>query len=124
MTSRIAYLAVDARDVRAVAEFWAAALGWRVVEEDDDGISLAGDDAPFGIDVLRVPDDKAVKNRLHLDLRADRTSTEQEVERLLSLGARRVDVGQPADATWTVLADVEGNEFCVLQRTVQEAAAG
>ena len=122
MTSRFAFLAVDAHDVRAVADFWCAALGWHVVEDTEDGVSIAGDDpgAP-GIDVLPVPEDKVVKNRLHLDLRPDGTTQQAEVERLLALGARRVDVGQPDDATWVVLADVEGNELCVLRRSVQEA---
>jgi len=62
-----------------------------------------------------------VKNRLHLDLRADRTSTEQELDQLLALGARRADVGQGEDVSWVVLADPEGNEFCLLSRTAQEA---
>jgi predicted enzyme related to lactoylglutathione lyase len=60
-----------------------------------------------------VPESKAVKNRLHIDLRPD--DQEAEIERLVNMGARHVDVGQPADATWVVLADPEGNEFCVLR---------
>jgi hypothetical protein len=122
MTSRIAVLAIDALDPGVVADFWAAALGWRVVERSPEGISLAPDDGAWPtIDVLPVPGPKTVKNRLHLDLRADGTSTQAEVERLLGLGARRGDVGQAPDSTWTVLADPEGNEFCVLMRTVQQA---
>ena len=125
MTVRLSYIALDARDVHAVAAFWCAALGWRVVEEDEDGVSIAGDDpAVPGIDVLRVPEGKSVKNRLHLDLRPDATTQQEEVDRLIALGARRVDVGQPDDAPWVVLADVEGNELCVLRRSVQEAAEG
>jgi hypothetical protein len=73
------------------------------------------------IDVVPVPEHKTVKNRLHLDLRADGMPTADELERLLALGARRVDVGQAPDATWVVLSDPEGNEFCLLSRTVQEA---
>ena len=73
------------------------------------------------IDVVPVPEHKTVKNRLHLDLRADGTPTADELERLLALGARRIDVGQGPDATWVVLCDPEGNEFCLLSRTVQEA---
>lgn len=72
------------------------------------------------IDVLSVPEGKTVKNRLHLDLRADGVATPDEVERLLSLGARRVQVGQKPDVSWVVLADPEGNEFCLLSRSVQE----
>ena len=120
MTSRLAVLAIDALDVDAVAGFWCDVLGWHVVERDDDGVSIAGDDrAVPGIDVLSVPEGKTIKNRLHLDLRADGSGTEEELERLLALGARRVDVGQPPDVSWTVLADVEGNEFCLLSRPVQ-----
>jgi len=72
------------------------------------------------IDVLAVPERKTVKNRLHFDLRADGVATSQELERLLSLGARRVDVGQQPDVSWVVLSDPEGNEFCLLSRSVQE----
>jgi hypothetical protein len=61
-----------------------------------------------------------MKNRLYLDLRADGATMAQEVDRLTGLGARHVDVGQDADCTWTVLADPEGNEFCILSRSVQE----
>jgi hypothetical protein len=73
--------------------------------------------------VFKVPEKKTVKNRLHLDLRADGVDTADELERLLALGARRTDVGQGADATWVVLSDPEGSEFCLLSRTVQEARA-
>jgi hypothetical protein len=119
MTSRIAVIAIDAREPRTVAEFWAAALGWRVVEEEDQIISIAPSDASWPtIDVVQVPEGKTVKNRLHLDLRADGSTAQEEVDRLLSLGARRADVGQGPEVTWTVLADPEGNEFCVLLRSV------
>jgi len=104
-----------------VADFWCAVLGWRVVEEDD-VVSIAASDGswPF-IDVVPVPEVKAVKNRLHLDLRADGVTTAGELERLLALGARRVDVGQNPDVSWVVLSDPGGNEFCLLSRSVQEA---
>lgn len=124
MTSRIAVLAIDALEPRTVAEFWAAALGWQVIEESDEGISIAPPDRAWpSIDVFAVPEGKTVKNRLHLDLRADGSSTKEEIARLLRLGATRVDVGQPSDASWTVLADPEGNELCVLLMTVQDVTA-
>lgn len=121
MPARISCVCLDAREPRPVADFWAAALGWEVVEDDDEGISLAppGGDLPT-LDVIRVPEAKQTKNRLHLDLRADGTSFDAELDRLQALGARRVDVGQGPDVTWVVLADPEGNEFCLLRRTVQE----
>ncbi len=92
-----------------------------MVDEDSDGVSIAPRDRSWPtIDFLLVPEEKTVKNRLHLDLRADGTSTTEELERLLALGARRADVGQEPDVTWVVLADPEGNEFCLLSRTVQD----
>jgi catechol-2,3-dioxygenase len=124
MTSRIAVVAIDAVQPRVVAHFWCAVLGWQVVEEDGDGVSIAAPDGSWPtIDVLAVPEGKVVKNRLHLDLRADGVPTRDELERLLALGARRIDIGQGADATWVVLADPEGNEFCLLVRSVQEVEA-
>ena len=121
MASRISCVCVDAVDPRPVADFWAAVLGWEVIEEGDEGISLgsSSNDMPT-LDILQVPEVKHVKNRLHLDLRADQTSFDAEVVRLEGLGARRVDVGQGSAVTWVVFADPEGNEFCLLRRTVQE----
>ena len=121
MPSRIAVLAVDAVDPKLVADFWCGALGWRIVEQTDEGISIAPPDGAWPtIDVLPVPERKTVKNRLHLDLRADGVPREVELERLLELGASRVDVGQGPDASWVVLADPEGNKFCLLSRGVQD----
>ncbi len=120
MTSRIASLCIDAVEPELVAVFWCAVLGWQVLERDDGVICIGPDDGSSHIDVLPVPTAKGGKNRLHLDLRADGSTTAVELERLLGLGARRVDVGQGPDVTWVVLADPEGNEFCLLGRTVQE----
>jgi catechol 2,3-dioxygenase-like lactoylglutathione lyase family enzyme len=115
MPSCIAVVAIDATDVELVARFWCDVLGWAELERDEGIISIGAADGPGpGIDVIRVPERKAGKNRLHLDLRAVGSSTEQELARLLALGARRVDVGQAPDASWTVLGDPEGNEFCLL----------
>ncbi|GAB2688805.1 VOC family protein [Thalassiella azotivora] len=125
MTSRISAISLVAVDPARVGAFWSAALGWPVTEVDDEGVSLAPPDGSWpAIDVIRAPDGKTGKNRVHLDLRADGTTTQAELDRLLSLGARRVDVGQPDDATWVVLADPEGNELCLLSRTVQDVLGG
>jgi Glyoxalase-like domain len=122
MASRITQIAIDAVDPRRVAEFWSAVLDWEIVYAADDGVSLAPRDGAWPtIDVLPVPESKTSKNRLHLDLRADGSTTAEELQRLLAIGATRVDVGQGPDVTWVVLADPEGNEFCLLSRTVEEA---
>jgi hypothetical protein len=121
MPVQISTLCLDAVDPHAVAGFWSAVLGWEVVEDSDEGISLAPPSRGFPtLDILPVPESKRVKNRLHLDLRADRSSFSAELERLDSLGAERVDIGQGPDVTWVVFADPEGNEFCLLRRTMQE----
>ncbi len=121
MSSRIAVIAIDAVQPRVVADFWCSILGWDVVEEDATGVSIAPPDRSWPtIDVLSVPEGKAVKNRLHFDLRADGVTTSEELERLLALGAQRTDVGQSPDVSWVVLSDPEGNEFCLLPRSVQE----
>lgn len=125
MATVISSIAIDAVDSPVLAQFWARALGYRILEINDaDVISLApSDGAGPDIDIIAVPEDKSIKNRLHLDLRAAGGSTqEQEVERLLALGAVLSDVGQGADVDWVVLADPEGNEFCVLRRSAEEAA--
>jgi glyoxalase superfamily protein len=109
-------LVVDARDPGRLARWWAEALGYRVTHEKPTEVEIrpAPDRAP-GLVFVPVPETKEIKNRLHIDLRPE--DNEAEVERLIDMGARRVDVGQPADATWLVLADPEGNEFCVLRST-------
>jgi hypothetical protein len=122
VTSRLAAVVIDAVQPGLIADFWCAVLGWQVAGQDDDGVITIG---PAGrswpaIDIAPVPETKTIKNRLHLDLRADGVPVAAELDRLLSLGARPADVGQPADASWVVLADPEGNEFCLLSRTVQE----
>ncbi|WP_026554575.1 VOC family protein [Arthrobacter sp. 35W] len=120
MTSRIATIALDAIAPRVVADFWCAVLDWHIVEEDDGFISIAPSNGSGpSIDICPVPERKTAKNRLHLDLRADGASTTAELERLLALGARRTDVGQGPDVSWVVLSDPEGNEFCLLDRSVQ-----
>jgi hypothetical protein len=105
-------LVVDAADPVALGEWWANALGWVVVNDDPDEFEIrpAPDVLP-GLLFASVPEAKVGKNRLHIDFRpADRDA---EVERMLALGATRADVGQ-GDESWVVLADPEGNEFCIL----------
>jgi hypothetical protein len=105
---------VDAADPVALGRWWADALGWVVVNDDPDEFEIrpAPDRLP-GILFADVPEAKTQKNRLHLDFRPD-GDRDAEVERLLGLGATRADVGQ-GDESWVVLADPEGNEFCILR---------
>jgi predicted enzyme related to lactoylglutathione lyase len=121
MTLKIQAVTVDAHNPKALAEFWAEVLGWSIGEDGDDiGWWIErelNDPNKTGfpdILFLKVPDSKVVKNRLHLDLRPDDQAA--EVTRLESLGAKKVDIGQSTDpdTTWVVMADPEGNEFCVL----------
>lgn len=105
-------ICIDAHDVDALAAWWSSVLGWPAEATDDGDVALrapagAGPDWLF----LPVPDDKVVKNRIHFDFRPD--DQQAEVERVVGLGARHVDIGQ-GDETWVVLADPEGNEFCIL----------
>jgi predicted enzyme related to lactoylglutathione lyase len=119
--SRLINIVIDALDPPAVADFWCSVLGWQIVEQSDQGVSIAAANGTWPvIDFLPVPETKSVKNRLHLDIRADGVSTLHELERLQDLGASPVDVGQSPDTSWVVLADPEGNEFCLLSQTVQD----
>jgi len=106
-------IALDCADPRELGRFWAEALGWNTDYEDDDEVALQapGKTGPELL-FLQVPEPKAAKNRLHLDLNPD--DQDAEVERLEGLGANRVDIGQGDEVTWVVLGDPEGNEFCVL----------
>jgi hypothetical protein len=128
MDIRIQCFCIDTTDPAGLANFWESALGWRRTFDRDDQVVLeppAGtpeDGIAPDLLFLRVPEDKAGKNRLHLDLRPKDQAA--EVARLEGLGARRVDVGQKADVTWVVMADPEGNEFCVLRPLTPEQPAG
>ncbi|MEV6601680.1 VOC family protein [Actinoplanes sp. NPDC051346] len=105
-------IVVDAEDPARLARWWAEALGYRIVNESADEVEIRRTPETLpGLLFGSCPDAKTVKNRLHLDLRPD--DQEAEVERLVDMGARPVDIGQ-GDVSWVVLADPEGNEFCVL----------
>ncbi|CCB71420.1 conserved protein of unknown function (plasmid) [Streptantibioticus cattleyicolor NRRL 8057 = DSM 46488] len=103
---------VHSVDPAALGRWWAEALGWVVVHSSDDEFEIrpAPDRLP-GLDFVRIDEERKAKSRLHLDFRPD--DQEAEVARLVAHGARRVDIGQ-GDQSWVVLADPEGNEFCVL----------
>ncbi|WP_072312724.1 VOC family protein [Agrococcus sp. Marseille-P2731] len=118
---------IETTDVSRLARWWAAALDWEVMYEAADEVvivpkwarelsaKLEFHQVPPGLVFVRVDHQKQTKNRIHMDL-APHTSDDRDAEiaRLESLGATRIDVGQGPDVSWTVLADIDGNEFCVL----------
>jgi hypothetical protein len=127
MALRLTEIVLDCRDPVAQASFWSAVLGYHVVRSEEGQVEIAAwsHDPPDlarqialspGVPTLvfvTVPEGKVVKNRLHLDLRPTEHLLDAEVERLIQLGARPANVGQ-GSVPWVVLADPEGNEFCVL----------
>jgi catechol 2,3-dioxygenase-like lactoylglutathione lyase family enzyme len=126
MSVRWYSVVVDCHDVKAQAYWWASVLGWTVAYEADDEVvvgppHLVDESRPVpreergpGLVFVPVPESKSLKNRLHIDLApGPDDDQEAEVQRLEARGAQRVDVGQ-GDVGWVVLADPEGNEFCIL----------
>jgi predicted enzyme related to lactoylglutathione lyase len=110
------HVVVDARDLPGLARFWAQALRWRVLSEREREVVIGPDEnAPVGMCFMPAAEPKTVKNRVHLDITTSAEDRDAEIERLLALGARRVDIGQTGQESWTVLADPEGNEFCVIR---------
>ncbi|MGH3507120.1 MAG: VOC family protein [Nocardioidaceae bacterium] len=110
------HIVIDAHDLPGLARFWAQVLGWKILSQREREIVIGSDEtAPVGICFMPVMDAKTVKNRVHLDLTTGVDDRDAEIERLEALGARRIDIGQTGSESWTVLADPEGNEFCVVR---------
>jgi hypothetical protein len=134
MSLRWYSVVIDCHDIAAQSRWWADVLNWQIIYEADDEVvivpthitpetlrSTPWDQVGPGLVFVQVPEDKTVKNRLHMDL-APQLDDDQDamVESLIARGATRADVGQDQDAvTWVVLADPEGNEFCVLSPRAQ-----
>ena len=127
MTSRVMSIPIDAADPRSLASFWAEVLGWEVTgtgwqrtDHGRDGATIApAGGGPFEIDFRWVPDPPAgAKSRVHLDVNPTDRDQREELQRLLDLGATPVDVGQGPDVSWHVLADPEGNVFCLCRDRV------
>src|SRR3954469_18913446 len=121
MACRFSELVVDSRDPEALAAFWAAVLDYRLLRREEDGSVEIGPAAGFGgpaptLVFGLVPDPTPGKLRLHIDLNATHRDQDAELQRLLDLGATHADVGQSGDEGWHVLADPEGNQFCLLRR--------
>jgi len=127
MSLRWQCICIDTPDPAGLARWWAELLGWRITYEDPEEVVLepAAGSPEHGVmpDLLflQVDDAKVAKNRLHIDLRPD--DRDAEVARAEALGATRVDIGQGDDKTWVVLADPEGNEFCILRAFTPEEMA-
>ena len=117
MTSTIKYMTFDCHNPLLLAEFWSAVLeyeteNWPVI---DGATSKPRDGGVPHIAFIKAPEAKTAKNRLHLDIQPVDGAMESEVERLVELGATRIDVFNEPSETWTVMNDPEGNEFCVLK---------
>ena len=117
MGSVINEIVIDCADPERVAAFWGEALGWEPQRDAElMWMSASGDPVDGGLSLVfaKVPELKTVKNRVHIDLSPSGCDQAEEVDRLVLLGASRIDIGQ-GDVPWIVLADPEGNEFCVLR---------
>jgi hypothetical protein len=116
MPVRLHHVVVDAHDLPGLARFWTQAPGRKVLSEREDEIVIGTDEnAPAGMCLMPVTGPKTVKNRVHLDLTSSAADRDQEIDRLLALGARRAGIGQTGAESWTVPAGPEGNEFCVVR---------
>jgi predicted enzyme related to lactoylglutathione lyase len=116
MPVSVHHIVIDTHDLEGLASFWAEALGWTILSVRPREVVVGPDErAEIGLCFMPVVDRKSTKNRLHLDLTTSAADRDAEIDRLTSLGARRVDIGQTGEESWTVLADPEGNEFCVVR---------
>ncbi|MFJ2297723.1 VOC family protein [Oerskovia paurometabola] len=121
MASRISELVLDCADPELLARFWSGVLGYVELGREDGAIEIGPADVGFGglqptIILSPSNDPKTGKLPLHIDVNATDRDQDAELERLLALGARRADIGQTGDESWHVLADPEGNEFCLLRK--------
>jgi catechol 2,3-dioxygenase-like lactoylglutathione lyase family enzyme len=130
MASRLTEVIFDCHDLARSSNFWSNALGYEQASAGDGWISIRDPSVELTDEMLRdapqspalafvlVPEDKILKNRVHIDLTPIDCSQEEEVQRLVELGARRIDIGQHG-TSWIVMADPEGNEFCVMQSILE-----
>jgi hypothetical protein len=118
MTSAFTELTIDCVDAELLARFWCEVLGYSIAGREDDWVEISGPEGPSLI-FAEVPETKTIKNRIHIDLNPVDRDRDAEVSRLVELGATHADVGQ-GDVDWVVLADPEGNEFCVLASRVDD----
>lgn len=124
MACRISELVLDAADPERLAAFWSEVLGYVELDRDDDGsieIGPPGGGPRPTLVLSPSSDPRAGKLPLHIDVNATDRDQDAELERLLALGARPADVGQSGTESWHVLADPEGNEFCLLRTRIEPA---
>ena len=120
MASRISELVIDCHDPQRLADFWCEVLGFVVLDTEDGAVEI-GPESGFGglqptLVFSRTTEPKTTKLRLHMDINATDRDQDAELQRLLAVGARPADIGQTGEESWHVLADPEGNEFCLLRR--------
>lgn len=119
----VRHITFDARDPYALARFWSRLTGYPLEDsepDDDEVLISSGQPGVPGLLFIRVPDSKTVKNRVHLDIQPPSGTRDAEVERLAGLGAAVVDDRRTEDGLgWVVMADIEGNEFCVERSAVE-----
>jgi predicted enzyme related to lactoylglutathione lyase len=129
MASRLRNVTVDCVDALTLARFWADVLGWHVFSDDDPEVLVAPSlphvgDGPAML-FIPVPEPKTAKNRMHVDLQPSDRGRDEELRRVLDLGARVVEDHRADDGTgWVYLADPEGNEFCIERSADERGAAG
>ena len=125
MSCRISELVLDCRDPETLARFWCEVLDFVVLDRDEDGVEIGARDGFGGsqptIILSRSDDPPQQKSRLHIDVSPTDGDQDAELTRLLALGATPADVGQTGDESWHVLADPEGNAFCLLRTRVNPA---
>ena len=130
MTSRISHTTINARNAYQQSVWWSGVLGWTEIPEDPnlpghEECMIIDPNGPGRLLFIDVPDDKQLRNRIHLDLRPTDGTRDGEVARLLAAGATQVDdLRRPDGGGWVVLADPEGNEFCILRSDAEVEAVG
>jgi catechol 2,3-dioxygenase-like lactoylglutathione lyase family enzyme len=122
MACRISELVIDCRDPQRLAEFWCAVLGYTVLDVEDGAIEIGPPDGFGGLQPTLIlsptTDPRTGKLPLHIDVSPTDRDQDAELDRLLALGARPVDIGQTGEESWHCLADPEGNEFCLLRARI------